>query len=119
LPVYEVYNIQVFAFKIIHDDACHPIECRAATLPRSKTRWNLQGCLKLANRSQPLVGRSLSYCEDMWGRLCCLTSFFLTVDMYLSCEDTAWQICAMVPLWRFFGSWISSKLGAAHFRSAF
>jgi len=25
LPVYEVYNIQVFAFKIVHDDVCHPI----------------------------------------------------------------------------------------------
>jgi len=25
LPVYEVYNIQLFAFKIIHDDACQPI----------------------------------------------------------------------------------------------
>jgi len=26
LPVYEVYNIQVFAFKVVHDDACHPID---------------------------------------------------------------------------------------------
>jgi len=22
LPVYEVYNVHVFAFKIVHDDAC-------------------------------------------------------------------------------------------------
>jgi len=34
------------------------LECRAVTLPRRETRWNLQGCPKLANRSQPLVGRS-------------------------------------------------------------
>jgi len=25
LFVYEVYNKQLFAFKIVHDDACHPI----------------------------------------------------------------------------------------------
>jgi len=34
------------------------LECRAVTLPRCETRWNLQGCPKLANESQPLVGRS-------------------------------------------------------------
>jgi len=32
--------------------------CRAVTLPRRETCWNLQGCSKLANRSQPLVGWS-------------------------------------------------------------
>jgi len=26
----------------------------------------LQGCPKLANRSQPLLGRSSPYYEDMW-----------------------------------------------------
>jgi len=25
LFVYEVYNIQLFAFKIVHNDACNPI----------------------------------------------------------------------------------------------
>ena len=25
LPVYKIYDIRVFAFKIVHDDACHPI----------------------------------------------------------------------------------------------
>jgi len=52
------------------------LECRAVTLPRRKNRWNLQGCLKLANRSQPLVGRSSPYYEDIWRRYWCLTSFF-------------------------------------------
>ena len=51
------------------------LECRAVTLRRRKTRWNLQGCRKLPDRSQPLVGRS-SPCGDMWRRYCCLTSFF-------------------------------------------
>jgi len=40
----------------------HPLlECRAVTLPKRETCWNLQGCPKLANRSQPLVGRSSLY----------------------------------------------------------
>jgi len=37
---------------------CSLLECRAVTVPRRETRWNLLGCPKLANRSQPLVGRS-------------------------------------------------------------
>ena len=43
-----------------------PLECRAVTRPRRETRWNLQGCPKLPNRPQPLVGRSSPYCEDIW-----------------------------------------------------
>jgi len=46
------------------------------TLPRCETRWNVQGCPKLANRSQLLVGRSSLYYEDVWRRYRCLTSFF-------------------------------------------
>jgi len=68
----------------------------------AKTRNHLQGCLKLVNRSQPPIGRSSPYCEDMWRRYCCLT-FFPIVDMCLSCEDIARQSCAMVPRWRIFG----------------
>jgi len=52
------------------------LECRAVTLPRRETHWNLQGCPKLANGSQPLVGRSSPFYEDMWRRYRCLTSFF-------------------------------------------
>jgi len=52
------------------------LECHAVTLPRCETHWNLQGCPKLANRSQPLVSRSSPYYQDMWRRYCCLTSFF-------------------------------------------
>jgi len=51
------------------------LACRAVTLPRRETRWNLQGCPKLANSSQPLVGRSSPYYEDMWRMHRCLTSF--------------------------------------------
>ena len=52
------------------------LDCRAVTLPRCESRWNLQGCPKLVNRSQPLVGQSSPYCGDIWTRYCCLTSFF-------------------------------------------
>jgi len=57
------------------------LQCREVTLPRRETLWNLQGCLKLANASQPLVGRSSPYCEDMWGRHCCLTSLFFRLSI--------------------------------------
>jgi len=43
--------------------------------PRRETRWNLLGCPKLVNRSQPLMGWSSTYYENMWKRYCCLTSF--------------------------------------------
>jgi len=82
------------------------IKCRAVTLPRRDTRWNMMGCPKPANRSQPLVGRSSPYCGDMWRRYCCLTSFFPIVDSCLSCEDIARQSCAMVPRWPIFGDFL-------------
>ena len=80
-------------------------------LPRSnaaKTRkpFKVTGVPKLPKRSQPLVGRSSPYCEDMWRRYCCLTSFFPIVDTCLSCEDIARQSCAMVHQWRFFASFL-------------
>ena len=78
------------------------VECRAVTLWRRETRWNLLRCLKLTKRSQPLVGRSSPYCKDIWGRYCCLTSFFPIVDTCLNCEDILRESCAMVRRWRFF-----------------
>ena len=79
-------------------------ECRAVTLPRRETRWNLLGCLKLANRSQPLVSRSWPYCEDLWGRNFCFINVSPIVDTCLRCEDRARQSCAMVGRWRIFGN---------------
>jgi len=87
--------------------------CRAVTLPRHETRWNLQGCLKLPDRSQPLVGRSLPYCGDMWKTYCCLTSFFPIVDTRLSCKDIAQQSCAMVPRWRFLTTFLCPVYAAS------
>ena len=98
---------------------CPLLECRAVTLPRCKSRWNLQGCPKLANRSQPLVGRSSPYCEDIWGRHYCLTSFFPIVDMCLSCKDIAQQICAMVPRWRIFGDFLHPAFSASRMQHVY
>jgi len=52
------------------------LQCRTVMLPRRETRWNLQACSKLPDRSQPLVGQSSPYCENMWRRYYCLISFF-------------------------------------------
>jgi len=84
------------------------LECCAVTLPRCKTRCNLLGSPKLTNRSQWLVGRSsLSY-EDML-----FNKFLPIVDMWLSCEDTARQSCAMVPRWRIFGNFMGPAFPAS------
>jgi len=58
-----LFNAAKFGLRVL-------LEYRAVTLPRRVTRWNLLGCPKLANRSQPLVGRSSPYCEDIWRRYC-------------------------------------------------
>ena len=58
------------------------LECHAVMLPRCETRWNLQGCPKLPNRSQPLVGGSSPYSGDMWMRYCCLTIFFFRLSIH-------------------------------------
>jgi len=80
---------------------------------RRETSWNLQGCLKLPDRSQPLVGRSSPYYEDMWRTYWCLASFFPIVDTCLSCEDIARQSCAMLPRWRFLASFLRPVFSAS------
>jgi len=87
--------------------------CRAVTLPRRKTRWNLQGCPKLANRSQPFVGRSSPYYEHVWRTYRRLTIFFPIVDTCLICEDIARQSCAMMLRWRLFASFLRPVFSAS------
>jgi len=79
------------------------LDCRAVMLPSRDTRWNMMGCPKSANQSQPLVGLCSPYCKDIWRR-CCLTNFFPIVDTCVSCEDIAWRSCAMVLRWWFLWS---------------
>jgi len=74
------------------------LECRAVTLPRGEIRWNLLGCPKLANRSQPLVGRSSPYCDDVWGRYCCLTTFTkheLTFSFAICCRPSVCRLSSV------------------------
>ena len=84
-----LFNVTKFGWRPV-------LECRAVMLPRCETHWNFQGCPKLDNRCQPLVGRSSPYYEDMWRRYCCLTSFFQIVNTCLTCKDIARQSGGMV-----------------------
>jgi len=102
-----LFNAAKFGWRPLLQSVC------AVTLPRRETRWNVQGCPKLPNRSQPLVGRSSPHYKDMWSRHCCLTSFFPIVDTCLSCEDTARQSCPMVPRWRFFDDFLRAVFSAS------
>jgi len=61
----------------------------------------------------------------LWGHvedISLLNKFFPIVDMCLSCEDIARQICAMVPRWRFLATFwrpvFFSEPRAAGFRPA-
>ena len=87
----------------------------AVMKPRPETHWNLLGCPTLVNRSQPLMGRSSPYRENMWRRYCCLTSSFTIVITCLRYEDTgrARQSCAMVSRWRIFGDILRPVLSAS------
>jgi len=75
-------------------DAHYYMACSNA----AKTRYQLKfaGGPKIPDRSQPLVGRSSPYCADICRTYCCLVSFFLIVDICLSCEDIARETCVMV-----------------------
>ena len=86
---------------------------RAVTLPRRETGWNLQGCLKLPDGSQPLICRSSPYCGDIWRTYRCLTSFFPIVDICFSYEDITRQSCAMVPRWRFLATFLRPAFPAS------
>ena len=96
--------------------------CCAVTLPRREGRLNLEGCSKLVNRSQPLVGRRSPYCGGHVEDILLLNKFFFD--------------CRYVPSWRrysptnlcdgaqmaifgdFFASCVFSEPRAAGFRPA-
>jgi len=77
------------------------LECRAVTMLRRQTRWNYQGVPKTNETISAASGPKFTI---LWGHveeILLLNKFFLIVDTCLSCEDIAWQSCAMVPRWRF------------------
>jgi len=95
--------------------------CGAVMLSRRETSWNLQGCPKLVNRSQPLVGWSSPYCEDMWRRYCCVTFFSDCRYVPQLRRHSPTKLCdgaQMAIFGDFFASCIFSEPRAAHFRSA-
>jgi len=59
-------------------------------------------------------GRSSHYCEDIWRRYCCLTSFFPIDDTYLSCGVMARQSSATARRWRIFGDFLRPVFSALH-----
>jgi len=90
------------------ETAKHPAKFRwpplsdigAVTKARCKTSWNLLGCSK-----QPISAVSGPKFTILWGRaeeILLFNNFFSIVDTYLSCENVAWQNCAMVRRWRIF-----------------
>jgi len=97
---------------------CPLLECCAVMLPRCETHWNLQGCPKLVNRCQPLVGQKFTMLSGQVEQVLLFNTFFFRLSTCLSCEDIARQSCAMVPRWRFFASYIFSEPHAACFRFA-
>jgi len=101
-----LFNAAKFGWHIL-------LACHAVMMPRWETRWDLQGCPELANRSQLLVSPSSSYCEDMWGRHCCLTSFFPIVDTCINCEDIARHSCAMMPRCQIFSKFLGPAFPAS------
>jgi len=101
------------------------LECRAVTLSRRETRWNLLGCPKRPNGSQLLAGQSSPYCEDMWGDILLFNKFFSDCRYmtYLR-RYSPTKLCdgaQMANFWRFF--WVLHFQWAAcstcHFTPAF
>jgi len=94
------------------------LECRAVTLPTRESGWNLQGCPKLANRSQSLGGRSSPYYEDMWGRHRWLTGFSDCRYMPQLRRYSPTELCDGSKMATFCVLYFSEPR-AAHFRHAF
>jgi len=79
-----LFNAAKFGWRLL-------ITCRAVTLPRRDTRWNMMGCPKPANRFQPLVGGSSPHSRDMWRRYCCLSSACAQMSRLLQpCLNVCW-----------------------------
>ena len=86
------------------------LECRAVTLPGRETRWNLQGCPKLANRSQPLVIKpKFTILSEHAEEVLVFNKFFSIVDICLSSEDIARQVVRWCQNGYFFASCISAS----------
>jgi len=82
---------------------CPVLECRAVTLPRRKTRWNVM-CWGAPNSPTDLSRYWLKF-TILWkhvGETLLFNKFFPIVDTCLRCEDIARRSHAMLPRWRIF-----------------
>jgi len=84
----------------------------AVMKPTCETRWNLVVCPKLVNWSQPLMGRISLYCENMWRRYCCLTSFF-RLSIHALVAKIQPDKVVMVGRWRIFDDFLCPVFSAS------
>jgi len=101
-------------------DARYWMPCSNAA--KTRNRLKFAGVPQTTGWSQPLVGRSLPYCEDMWRTYRCLTSFFSDCRYVPSLRRySLTKLCdgaQMAIFGDFFASCISSEPRAAVFRPA-
>ena len=91
-------------------DAHTRVLCSNAAKPRNPLK--LDGVSQTNETISAASGRS-PYCKDIWGRYCCLTSFFRLSIRCLNCKDIARQNCAMVPRWRFLATFLHPVFSAS------
>jgi len=94
----------------------------AVTKPRRETRWNLLGCPKLANRSQPLVGQVRHIVHEDMEEICPFNKFFrpsihTLVAKIQPNKAVRWWVDGYFCI--IFASSISNEPRVAHFRPAF
>jgi len=63
-----------------------PLRVTRSNAAKKRKPLKFAGVPKLANRSQPSVGRSSPCCEDIWRRYRCLTSFFYSAPQCSHCK---------------------------------
>jgi len=110
----------------------HPAEYVAPSVQRCKvwltpTTWVL--CSNAAKKRNPMKFTGVPQTRQqisaasgpkftiLWGHVgetLLFNNFFPIVDMCLSCEDIAWQSCAMVTWWQIFGDFLCPAFPASH-----
>jgi len=70
-----------------------PLSRRCSNEAKTRNPLKFAGVPQTPEPISAVSGRSSPYCDDMWGRHCCLTSFF---RLWIRCDDRARQSCAMV-----------------------
>ena len=83
------------------------LECRAVTLPRRETRWNVLGVSQTGKPISVVSGPTFTILWRHVEEILLFNEFFSIVDMCISCQNTARQLCAMVRRWQIFGDfWV-------------